>query len=319
VVNFTTAPSNATKNSVRFLAWGDMGIGVENHPWYQPDIPEAQVAEAMWNSWNQSDFLLALGDIAYFSGKGHEYDQRLFPYFYRQWATKPLFLTPGNHDYEQDNAETFLSFFPQKRNAYNESHKGRYYSFDWGNVHFTALDTEWLRYDTPDSSDGMLRWLEDDLLNTTQPWRVVFMHKMPYDSGYVADDTIIAYLVPLFEKYRVAFVLGGHWHNYQRYPAVIGDQVVDPSKGGVTYIISGGGGYEIDGYLHLDQNGKRVIDPIRPDERNRKLSPAPNPVVSQDLYHYMSWEIEDDCSAHLQAIDKDLNTIDDFTVNICQL
>jgi acid phosphatase len=38
--------------------------------------------------------------------------------------------------------------------------------------------------------------------------------------------------VPIFERYRVALVLNGHDHNYQRYT----------SRRDVTYIVTGGGG-----------------------------------------------------------------------------
>ena len=40
----------------------------------------------------------------------------------------------------------------------------RWYSFDWGQVHFVALDTEKV-------NDVQAEWLENDLATTSQPWK----------------------------------------------------------------------------------------------------------------------------------------------------
>jgi len=69
------------------------------------------------------------------------------------------------------------------------------------------------------------------------------LHKTPYNKDNVADSRVVEHLVPLFEKYGVQVLLGGHWHDYQRYPPLVGQTVVPTTEGGVTYIVTGGGGY----------------------------------------------------------------------------
>jgi hypothetical protein len=49
----------------------------------------------------------------------------------------------------------------------------RFYSFDYGPVHFVALDTEHAFIDTA-RRQAQLAWLDADLAATTQPWKVVY-------------------------------------------------------------------------------------------------------------------------------------------------
>jgi len=232
-----TPPSSAPVSEVNFLAWGDFGVGQESKPWYRADSPQARVRDAMARLLPSQQFLLALGDNAYFSGKPHEYDQRTFLYYYNEWANTPLYATAGNHDYVTDLAKPYLEYFSQFGN-------GRYYSFDFDFIHFVSVDTEWWQYDDPRRPDGsdMLKWLDNDLANTTMPWTVVFQHKMPWTHGQVADINVTTFLLPMYEKHGVPLVLGGHWHDYERYPPVANGVT---NSSGVTYIISGGGGYGI--------------------------------------------------------------------------
>jgi len=53
----------------------------------------------------------------------------------------------------------------------------RYYSFDWGNAHFTALD-----FNTGPDPDQMA-WLKEDLAATDKLWKFVFYHQAIYSSG----------------------------------------------------------------------------------------------------------------------------------------
>ena len=52
------------------------------------------------------------------------------------------------------------------------------------------------------------------------------------------------FFLPFFQ-YGVQLVLGGHWHDYQRYPPIRNGSITPTSKGGVTYLITGGGGFVV--------------------------------------------------------------------------
>ena len=49
-----------------------------------------------------------------------------------------MFPVSGNHEYETEDAAPYLESFVLPENGDRE----RYYSFDWGDVHFVGLDTE---------------------------------------------------------------------------------------------------------------------------------------------------------------------------------
>ena len=105
---------------------------------------------------------------------------------------------------------------------------GRYYSFDWGDIHFATIDTNLL---LSDSSTRMLEWLENDLRNSRKFWKIVFLHHAPYPTGHHLGDVLCAQtralVNPIVERYGVHLVLGGHEHGYERTLPLVDDQPVD--------------------------------------------------------------------------------------------
>ncbi len=102
----------------------------------------------------------------------------------------------------------------------------RWYSYDWGRIHFVALDTE-------ASYSRQAAWLDADLAATTLPWKVVYFHRPPYSSGQHGSDTSLRNaLEPIFEKHGVQLVLAGHDHDYER-------MLPQPR---IQYVVTGGGG-----------------------------------------------------------------------------
>jgi 3',5'-cyclic AMP phosphodiesterase CpdA len=137
------------------------------------------------------------------------------------------------------------------------------YSFDYGNSHWTVLDsntyTNW-------NSKELLKWLENDLTSAQKAkWRFVAFHIAPFHTSKEhSDDQWMRVLCPLFEKYKVDVVWSGHVHNYQRsYPLTFVPEGGPDEKGRVAgkwtldqtfdgdkntkptapiYIVTGGGG-----------------------------------------------------------------------------
>jgi 3',5'-cyclic AMP phosphodiesterase CpdA len=123
----------------------------------------------------------------------------------------------------------------------------RFYSFDVGEAHFVALDTNGDL--TPPSVQ--LDWLAADLAaHADARWRFVFFHHPPYSSGRTdIDPDLRQSLVPILEQHGVDLVFSGHDHIYHRsYPMAAGavvDAAQDPDyadPAGPVYIVSGGGG-----------------------------------------------------------------------------
>ncbi|MFW5921149.1 MAG: metallophosphoesterase, partial [Polyangiales bacterium] len=103
----------------------------------------------------------------------------------------------------------------------------RWYSFDWGNVHFVALDTELI-------GSEQLDWLEDDLASTDQPWTIAYFHRPAYSSGssHGSSKKVRKHIAPILERHGVQLALAGHSHNYER----------TKPMNGVTHVVTGGGG-----------------------------------------------------------------------------
>jgi len=209
---FSTAPDPGRAFS--FVVIGDSGTGYQT----QYDVAARMLALG-------PDFMLHTGDVIYPAGEAANYD----PYFFNPYRDLldriPVFPSLGNHDYGTANGQPYLDAFYLPGNE-------RYYSFDWGDAHFVALDSTPPRY----KDESMLQWLQSDLAASTARWTFVFFHHAMFTVGpHVNDPTLPdmrATLEPIFSHYAVDIVFNGHDHDYER----------SHPRNGVIYIVSGGGG-----------------------------------------------------------------------------
>jgi len=134
----------------------------------------------------------------------------------------PLYGALGNH--EGGAPCCYFDHFDWPNNK-------RWYSFDYGNVHFVALEID--GYADYSSGSPQVQWLKNDLAHASQQWKVVFFHIPPYSSGreHGSDLGVRAVMELLFRQYGIDLVFNGHDHDYERSVA-----------NGITYIVTGGGG-----------------------------------------------------------------------------
>lgn len=256
---FRTTPSNPN----RFLVIGDSGSGSEE----QRRLTTRMEAEG-------ASLLVHTGDLVYPEGTHEGYQERYFAAYRKLMCSLPFFPTPGNHDYYADLAAPYRAVHSFPDSSVPAEDIGRYYSFDWGNIHFISLDTNLPLEEVAAGQTRMLDWLDQDLGATRQFWRIVFFHHPPYAFGPNSGDPLSAlvrqWIVPILEKHRVPLVLAGHEHNYQRTKPLRGAQ---PAIDGITYVTSGGGGamlYEVHAdprlaagaslhhYLRVQASGSRI-------------------------------------------------------------
>jgi hypothetical protein len=224
---FITAPEAGT-GTVSFIVYGDSGTGSSE----QRQLASLMTADSF-------DIALHAGDIAYGNGggTGDATWQTFLDWFfgiYDGWLPyRPIFPSEGNHDSRPSNGDgrAYLDLFSLPNGE-------RYYSFDYGPVHFVALDTEYAFQDTARRA-AQLAWLESDLAATSQPWKVAFYHRSPFSAGgeHGSDLAVRNAFAPVFERYGVQLSLSAHEHDYERtVPVAI--------AGGppVVYVVAGGGG-----------------------------------------------------------------------------
>lgn len=185
-------------------------------------------------------------------------------------AATPVYNSPGNHEiFDRKEMETLYT-----------SKMGRLYgSFDYGNSHFIALDTEEIGHEGG-IGKAQRDWLQHDLAANQKAAHIfVFMHhplfpkvaKEGFPDAANRDD-----IHKLFVQYGVKHVFSGHEHLY--YQSV---------HDGVTYTVSGGGGAPSDAdpreggfqhYLLFEIDGDKVtatvlqpwrlfaqVAPVQPD------------------------------------------------------
>jgi hypothetical protein len=209
-IGFRTAPAADSAAPIRFLAFGDSGGG---------GADQRALADQMYSL--PYSLIVHTGDIAYDSGTIGEFEETVFKMYTPLFRHIPFFPAAGNHEYKTMSGAPFRAVFSLPGGSGE-----KWYSYDWGRIHFVALDTE-ADYAT------QAQWLDDDLTRTALPWKIVYFHKPPYSSGeHGSDGSLRKALAPVLEKHRVQLVLAGHDHNYERMHL----------QEGVQYIVTGGGG-----------------------------------------------------------------------------
>jgi hypothetical protein len=285
---FVTSPPSGT-GAVRFIAFGDSGVG---------STEQRQLAARMTT--DVFDLSLHTGDVVYGSptmqggGSYAQYDPWFFDVYGPWLRSRPFFPAIGNHDDEVQEARPYRDLFvlPEHGAAsgYGD-HAERFYSFDYGPVHFVAIDTE-LAFRDPARRQAQLAWLEQDLAATSMPWRVAYMHRSPYTAGeHHGSDLAVRQLIsPILEKYGVQLALTAHEHTYER---TIPLQEHSTIGGPVTYIVTGGGGA-----------------PLYPAGTARWTA------VSASVHHYVRGHA-DTCALSLEAVNLDGAVFDRVSLNRC--
>ena len=171
-------------------------------------------------------------------------------------ANVPLATTLGNHemytlDWKMREPYAYLNYFAVPPNG-NEIFNRRYYSYDFGDVHYVVLDTMLYEsnhednHDThhPDLYDVQVQWLRQDLIANTKKWTVVLMHRDPFQYAFdrsganraVGFDDEGVLFMPIFDEFNVDLVLSAHLHSYRNRGHV---RNFERDASGPLYILTG--------------------------------------------------------------------------------
>jgi hypothetical protein len=243
---FKTAPSIGTIQPVKAWVMGDFGKGNSN----QQQVRNSFEA---YNPNFNADMWLWLGDNVYQDGTDLEYSTKVFDSIYgyhRLMKYLPFMPAPGNHDYnvistpqasvhpnDQDGPYfDLIDVFTNGESGGVPSGTEKYYSFDYGNVHFLSLNSElgsianashdWIGASPLNSFNGspFTQWLQADLEANTQPWVVAYWHQSPHTDGShhssapweIYMKAMRENICPMLEDYGVDLILTGHSHVYER-------------------------------------------------------------------------------------------------------
>lgn len=281
----------------RVAIFGDSGAG---------NTSQKKIASRVYQA--KPDLVIIPGDIVYSSGRLSEYHQHFFaPYANAETPllSSTLFVSSlGNHDLRVSrsnpqevvpfrdslgyffywrqplngtSAVTFPAQDPNLLSSINLAAPGAYptmanFSFDYGDAHWTVLDSnpfeDWTKAD-------LRAWLRADLDRAQEKkWRFVVFHHAPFHSAKTHQThQWMRSLADLFQDEKVDIVFSGHVHDYQRtYPLLFqltrpgdppgeksgltpGEFVLDKSfdgrnnthPKGVIYVVTGAGGDRLTG------------------------------------------------------------------------
>ena len=196
--------------SVRFAVIGDMGTGEQ---------PQYDVARTMAKAHEKFpfDFVIMLGDNLYGGKSPKDFEKKFaIPYKSLLDSGVKFYASLGNHDH---STESYYKPFHMDGQ--------RYYTFKVGDVHFFALDSNYM---DPDQ----VNWLTNELKKAGTGWKIPFFHHPLYSSAHAHGSSIELrkVLEPLFVENAVQTVFSGHDHVYER---------MKPQKG-ILYFVEGASG-----------------------------------------------------------------------------
>ena len=247
---FGTSPNAGQAAPYRIWVLGDSGTA---------DTAAQAVRDAYlnYNGATYTNLLLMLGDNAYNNGTDTEYQAAVFDMYPTVLRQTPLWATIGNHDTAQStDPPSNLPYFQMFTLPANAEAGGvasgteKYYSFNYGNIHFVCLDS---MTSSRAISGAMHAWLQNDLAQNIQPWVVAFWHHPPYTKGSHNSDTETELIemrqnvLPTLESYGVDLVLSGHSHSYERSFLIDGHYGASSTFTSAMKKNAGGGRENIDG------------------------------------------------------------------------
>ena len=198
----------AKNGVVQVLAFSDIQGSVEAN--YLQSLHSAEIA---LDKVPDADFIISAGDNVDKEDNTHQWSW-LLSHNENLFSNYVLVGASGNHEDGSFAMDTYLA---APGGELGSCESGYYYSFDMESAHFIVLNTNDLS-STGKLSSAQSKWLERDLKNVENKWKIVIMHKGPYTAGsHAFDDDVKALrtsLAPLFAKYGVSLVLEGHDHTY---------------------------------------------------------------------------------------------------------
>jgi metallophosphoesterase len=277
-----------------------VGYGTDRRSdWYRLETAGASVYDVLiypdsqsgdYSQWEEIVKSSALRNprTALYISMGDLVDNGEHAYQWRTWlnsikplsANVPLATTLGNHemytlDWKMREPYAYLNYFAVPPNG-NEIFNRRYYSYDFGDVHYIVLDTMLYEsnhednHDThhPDLYDVQVQWLHQDLMANTKKWTVVLMHRDPFQYAFdrpganraIGFDDEGVLFMPIFDEFNVDLVLSAHLHSYRNRGHV---RNFDRDASGPLYILTGIAGdarrpkwkeHPLDVYVALDRD-----------------------------------------------------------------
>ncbi|WP_231950803.1 galactose-binding domain-containing protein [Allokutzneria albata] len=196
-----------------------------------PELPDNHRNTAKLVEGIKPQYVVTVGDNQYHSGTISEYRA----HYDKTWGkfkaiTKP---SPGNHEW-RDKLNGYKQYFGSAATPQGKP----YYSFDVGEFHFVALDTDPIVKGT---KTEQLAWLKQDLAANKKACVIGYGHHPRFNSGQYGDDKAMTEVWDEFVKARADVVFSGHDHHYERLKPLNSYGKIDEANGVRSAIVGIGG------------------------------------------------------------------------------
>ena len=140
----------------------------------------------------------------------------------------PFVPVMGNHETYDRNwqvrlPEAYLKYFVVPENGSRDFER-YYYSFDWGDVHFVVLNSQWDETESfrPGLMEEQQDWLQKDVKGSARKWKIVLIHKdvlqyrihgRPERKEGISD--VGDAFMPIFDELGIDIVFTAHLHTYR--------------------------------------------------------------------------------------------------------
>ncbi|GAA3410766.1 discoidin domain-containing protein [Streptosporangium vulgare] len=196
------------------------------------------------------EFVITMGDNQYDDARLSDFKN----YYDKTWGrfkskTRPV---AGNHE-TYDPAGTYAGYKGYFGSLATPQGK-TYYSYDRGNWHFIALDSNYF------DQAAQINWLKADLAANTRGCIAAYWHHPLFSSGEHGNDPVSRPVWKILYDARADLVLNGHDHHYERFAPQNPDAQADP--GGIVEILGGMGGaspYDIE---NVQPNSQRRLQGV---------------------------------------------------------
>ena len=185
---------------------------------------------------NTPGTVFTVGDNVYPSGTAAEFRNCYGPSWGRHKArTRPAV---GNHEYETAGASGYYNYFGS---AAGSPSRG-YYSYDRGEWHVVALNSNCKEVGGCGATSPMVTWLRKDLAANPTRCTLAYFHHPLFSSG--SDHGDQPQVRPLWKALYAAdaeVVVGGHDHDYERFTPQRPDGTRDGTWGMRQFVVGTGG------------------------------------------------------------------------------
>ena len=177
-------------------------------------------------------FFSIVGDMVS-DGLHREQWDDLFEFSKPALSRKPMMSVLGNHDNRSGlGALMYRELVSYPKNGPAGVEKEHTYAFNYKSALFLMIDCT-----APIEIQNA--WIENQLAKSDATWKFVMFHFPPYNWEEPYFNIQKAW-IPIFDKYHVDMVMGGHIHYYMRSKPMKDGKVVASYNDGTAYVISVG-------------------------------------------------------------------------------